>query len=257
MFSALRNTRDLGGLPTVDGRRIAAGKLLRSGNLRPATPEDLDVLSDRVALIVDLRTAQECSEEPDPAIPGVEYLHLPVIEQLAAGVTREKSSESLFEMLAKNPDMAQQFMRDNYIEFVTAPFSLAQYRRFVELLLVPREKAVLWHCSAGKDRTGFAAALILELLGVDRDTIMADYLKTNECQKDDLLRLYEMVDRAGGLNETTQKGLDCLFAAQAEYLAAVFDAIDARYGGMERFLTDQMGVGPRERALLKKLYLTE
>ena len=256
-FDGLNNVRDLGGMRGADGRLILPGKLIRSGHLHPASEKDISRLAEMAAVIVDFRTDAERNEKPDPIIPGTQAVHLPVFERLAAGVTREeKSDEAAFAIVARDPEKARQFMIHTYAGFITSDFCVSQYRNFVSLLMKPHEKAVLWHCTAGKDRAGFASVIVETLLGVSAEDIMADYLSTNEYLREESHRLNEMVSRQmGGLDERMAKALDYLFGAQEEYLTAVYQAAEENYGSFARFLSDGLGISSSQQERLKAMYL--
>lgn len=258
-FEKLTNTRDLGGMITQDGRKIRPGKLIRSGHLYSASAKDKAELAEKVSLVVDFRTEQERSEKPDPALDGTDYLHLPIFESLAAGVTREeKSNQEAFAMVSRDPDMARRYMQTTYLGFVTSEFSISQYARFIRLLLKQRDKAVLWHCTAGKDRAGFASGIVQELLGVPREAIIADYLETNRYLKAEVDALYQMVGVSmGGLTDKIQKALEYMFGAHQDYLEAVYEEIRTRYGSFEGFATNGLKLTREEIAQFKELYLEQ
>ncbi len=253
-LQCLNNTRDLGGIKTADGRSIKPNIFVRSGHLYNASLSDIAWLSDHVSLVIDFRTTQERGEKPDPVISNVKNIHLSILDTLAAGVSREEQSdEKAFAMVAQDPAGAREYMINIYRGFVTSDFSVAQYNRFLHLLLEPHEKAVLWHCTAGKDRAGFAAVIIQELLGVKRADIMADYLKTNEYLEAEVQELYKMVGRQmGSLNEKAEKALNYLFGAHREYLEAVYEAVEEKYGGFDGFIRDGLCISERERESLRQ-----
>ena len=250
----LDNTRDLGGMKTEDGRIIRSNLFVRSGHLYYASLSDLTWLSAHVGLVIDFRTKQERTEKPDPVIPGVETVHLPIFDSLAAGVSRdEKSDEKAFAMVAQDPARAKAYMIGTYRGFVISDFSVSQYKQFVHFLLDSREKAVLWHCTAGKDRAGFASVIVQELLGVKRVDIMSDYLATNKYLEAEVHQLYEMVgQQMGGLNERTEKALNYLFGAHREYLEAVYEAVEESYGGFDGFIRDGLRISEAEREVLRE-----
>ena len=256
-FEKLSNTRDLGGMITMDHNRIKSGKLVRSGHLHAASEADKRILAETIDQIVDFRTKQEKEEKPDPVIEGVAYCHLPIFESLAAGVSRDqRSDEEAFALVAKDPGRAKQYMTDTYLGFVTSEYSISQYRRFLDILLKDHEKAVLWHCTAGKDRAGFATIIVLELLGVDRQTILGDYLKTNDHLKDEVSVLLTMLEaRMGGLNDQKNAALNYLFGAHEEYVNALYQSIDTRFGSFSGFAKTALAVSPSEIETLRSLYL--
>ena len=115
---------------------------------------------------------------------------------------------------------------------------------------------MLWHCTAGKDRAGFASVLVQELLGVDRDDIFADYLKTNEYLQPEIEQICKKIGSAmGGLDEKAQKALNRLFGAKEEYLAGIYQTIGERYGTFEAFLTDGLCITRAEIERLWTLYV--
>ena len=248
----MNNTRDLGGMRTKDGRVIKPNLLYRSSKLSKL--EDKDWFARNVALVVDMRSSREVNENPDPHIPGVDYLHLPIFEMPAAGVSRDKESDR--RMGAPNVEAAIKSMSSVYARFVNDEFCLYQYRRFIRLLFEPREKAILWHCSAGKDRTGTGALFILELLGVDREDILADYLMTNEYLKDEIREFVDKAEeRSGGMDEEARKGLTVLMGAHERYPLTVYETAEAKYGSFDAFLREGLGVTDAEREELRRRYL--
>ena len=253
----LNNTRDLGGMRTKDGHTIIPGRLIRSGHLFYASAEDIAWLSGHAGLIVDFRTEKERQEKPDPAVPYTDALQMPVFESLAAGVSRdEKSDEAAFAIVAANPEKARRYMVNTYLGFVTNDFSVSQYRRFINLLLTRREKAVLWHCTAGKDRAGFASVIVEEILGVSRDDITADYLKSNEYLADEIRQLYAMVSRrAGSLGQFEESALNYLFGAHEEFLGAIYEKTETLYGGFDGFLEKGLGISLEQAEMMRTLYL--
>ena len=248
----MNNTRDLGGMRTKDGRVIRPKMLYRSGRLSDL--KDPDWFTQNVSLVVDMRSSKEVGESPDPEIPGVEHLHLPIFEMQAEGVTRD--SESDRRMRAPDPETALERMASVYARFVSDDFCLSQYRRFIRLLFQPREKAILWHCTAGKDRTGTGALFIQELLGVGREDIMADYLITNEYLKEEVRQLADsMAERAGGMTEEEKKGMFAFLGAHEKYPLTVYAQAQARYGSFDGFLREGLGVSDAEREELRRRYL--
>lgn len=256
-FENLHNVRDLGGMVTRDNKSIKKGKLFRSGHLFEASENDLKKLSDCVDVIVDFRTDKEKNEKPDPAIGQIDYYHLPIIESLTAGVTREKDAdEKAMEMLMMEPEKAKAYMCNTYIGFVGGDFPISQYEKFVRLLLEDRDKGVLWHCTAGKDRAGFASVIVEEILGVERDVIKEDYLKTNVYLKEDIKALVNMLQNMTGVkSEKSEEALKYLFGAEPDYLDTLYKEIDDRFGSFENFITFGLHISKEEQRRLKDEYL--
>ena len=248
----MNNTRDLGGMRTKDGGVIRSNMLYRSSRLSEL--KDPGWFTRNVELLVDMRSSREVDESPDPQIPGVEYLHLPIFEMQATGVTRDNDSDK--RMSAPDPETALTRMASVYARFVADEFCLSQYRRFIRLLFEPREKGILWHCSAGKDRTGIGALFIQELLGVDREDIMADYLITNEYLKDEIRQFADRIaEQNGGMDENAKKGMLAFMGAHKKYPLTVYSEAEARYGSFDGFIREGLGISDAEREELKQRYV--
>ena len=243
-FENLKNTRDLGGMRTRDGQTVRPGLFIRSGNLAGASPRDVEFLGTLVSAVVDFRTDKERAEHPDPAIPGAAAVHLPVIDSLSAGVTRDADSdEAAMRILMRSGEAAREYMRNTYRAFAESPAALKGYSAFVRLLCGEREGAVLWHCTAGKDRAGFAAVIAEEALGVDRAQIRADYLYTNTCLAEDIETLTERAQREFGMKSPeAEAALLAMFSADISYLDAVYERIGALWGGFDGYLRDALGM---------------
>lgn len=256
-FEKLYNTRDLGGMNAAGGRKIKSGKLIRSGHLYFASENDLAWLSGRIGLIVDFRNKQEAKEKADPKLPGADYVHLPIIQEMVTGITREeKSFGQIMNELLHDPAGALAYMQQVYTTFVTNDFAISQYAHFLELLLQEREGAVLWHCTAGKDRAGFASILVQHLLGVSREDILTDYLLTNKCLEPEVEPLIEMIqEQTHDDSLEVHEVLDILFGARKEYLAALYEKIQERFGSFEAFEEQALGIDQEKRARLQEMYL--
>ena len=259
-FEGMPNIRDLGGLMGADGRAIRPGMLIRSGNLCDAKGGDLARLAELIDTAVDFRTPKEREEKPDPPIDGVTNIHLPVIRTISAGVTREqKTDEQVFAQLAADAEAARHHMRCAYIEFVEEPEARRQYARFVRLLLEEHPRAVLWHCTAGKDRAGFATVIVEKRLGVSDADILADYLMTNTCMKESYGQLIATLRQLMRMPEAAQPGADAgmwaMFSADETYLQAAYDTADRLFGSFDGFLREGLGITQEERARLRERYL--
>ena len=242
------NARDLGGLPTMDGRTIRPGLLLRSGELAGITEPDAQALTEYpLRTVVDFRTDLEREQKPDRVLPGVQYVHCPIVQQAAAGLTREEHADPYAAVVAHAKAMAgreRAFMCELYRSLVTQAFSLAQ-----------TDGALLYHCTAGKDRVGVGTMLLLTALGVDWPVIVENYLITNErmaASTDCLLTAVVDYD----LSEAEREVIRTFDRADAAFLTAARDAVAERYGSVDAFLTQALGVGAAERAALRARYLT-
>ena len=261
-FEQLNNTRDLGGMITKDGRVVKSGKLIRSGQLFFASEKDREKLSGMVETIVDFRTDQELYEKPDPLFPDVDFHHITILSSWMTGITWEEKSDiseaELFDKLRRTPELCLQYMQAIYGGFVANDYYVAQYRKFVKLLLKERSKALLWHCTAGKDRAGFASVIVEELLGIDREQIIADYLLTAVYLKEEIGGIVAKLKKEyADVEEVVEKSMQYLFGAERAYIEATYRKADEMYGGFETFLKDGLKITKEERYKLQKMYLED
>ena len=241
LLTTIRNIRDLGGMSTADGRRIPPRRLIRSAHLGSASEDDLQFLRKEggLAAVLDLRTNQERLEKPDHA-DGFTCFAIPVIDDLRAGITHEKGVEE-----KEFPDMA--FL---YRLMVTRPETQAGFARALHQIFTwdYSQGAILWHCTEGKDRCGMTAALVLEALGVDRDSIMRDYLETNRTS---LLRARGVYERLLPLRgEVFARSVYRAYVADERYLRAAWDAMG------ENYLTDTLHISQAEIDAFRAQVLT-
>jgi len=256
-FEKLLNTRDLGGMTASGGRKIRPGKLIRSGHLYPASANDREKLAGLIDISVDFRSLQECEEKPEPVISGIRQMHIPIFEERKAGVTRDEDSfMEVREKMLFDASVAETYMRRSYERFVTSAYSVSQYGHFIRLLLERHDKAVLWHCTAGKDRAGFATVIIQELLGVSREDIAEDYMLTNVCLEPEIRELTAMLSHLPGVDPAVaEEATAYVFSAKTEYLDAVYRRIAELYGSFDGFITEALHITPAEREQLKEIYL--
>ena len=175
------------------------------------------------------------------------------------GLTQEQDRNrqfetQLLERLSATQGAAEEYMASLYRMVASSPFSRQQYARFLQLLLQQEKGAVLWHCSAGKDRVGVGTALVLAALGVSRKTVMEDYLATARFtapQTQEALRKL----RKGGGSEQALQSLQVLMGVREQYLSAVFAVWEQEFGSMDGFFEAEMGLGAPERERLGQLYL--
>ena len=256
----LTNTRDLGGIATKDGRRIVSGKLIRGGMLVRANKEELDeLLSIPVTRVIDFRTPMETVDYPDPELPGVEQFNLAPFKDFQTGITREKNTDSTIEaIIRKTINDDPMFTRNYFINFygtlVDNDYAMGQYSRFLNMLAEEREGATFWHCTAGKDRAGAAAMLIEEVLGVDYDTIIADYMKTNDYLEQDIQSFISKMSYVAP-REIVEGPVRDFFGARMEYIESTYNVINKNFGGMENFLKEKLGVDDELKARLRRMYL--
>ncbi len=244
------NFRDLGGYETEEGRRLRWGKLYRSSKLSALTDVDIGYVRRLgVTLICDFRQVLE--QELEPTYLGQD--NLPIFASLPIS---PGSSASFMDNLHNGiiaVDDAAGFMQEINREFVI--HQMPQYAEMFRLLLAG-DQQLLIHCASGKDRTGFGAALILDVLGVSEDAIVDDYLLTNACLSvdDEVQRLSrEVTDHSGG--SVPEEVLRPLLEVRPEYIRACFDEIRKRYESREHFYEAALELDERSIAHLKERYL--
>lgn len=253
-LTGIRNFRDVGGLPTVDGRQVRRGCLFRSGHLAHATPEDTAFL-DGLGLhtIFDFRNAADVAlEGPDVALPGVRYLNLPLTDP-AEGAE--------FWRMVRDGDLAR--LRTALADGQGAQRMIGSYRTIIRTRTAEHSRLLytladdslpaLMHCAAGKDRAGLSIAVTLLALGVEREAIEADYLESNAAHR--RYRVHRGDGSANGLSLEIMELLSPLFDARAEYLAAAFETIEDAWGTHDRYLTEGLGFGLPERERLRERLL--
>ncbi|HVN39176.1 MAG TPA: tyrosine-protein phosphatase [Myxococcota bacterium] len=241
------NARDLGGYATADGQRVRWGVAYRSDALGSLSDEDVAYLARLgVREVVDFRSDAEREREPDrlPQAPAPRVVPRPIFgDALDPAELRER----LLSGRARAADMSEMLVAGNRA-FVT-DFA-AVYGGFLRDLADSENVPVLFHCTAGKDRAGFAAAALLLALGVPRDTVMQDYLLTNgfsQAATDHMLTVL----RLASFFRTSPDDARPLFEARREYLQAAFDAIDSHYGSDEAYLRDGLGLDDATRSRLR------
>jgi protein-tyrosine phosphatase len=230
------NFRDLGGYPTRDGRMVRWRQIFRSNHLGHLTEADIEVLRGLgLKSAFDFRGAEERAAAAC-RLEEIVVHSLPIEPTVVAELRARLAAGSL------SPATAVEVMRGSYRGYVQD--NTPRFRALFAHLLQDHAPLVI-HCTAGKDRTGFACALILHALGVDDDLIAEDYLLTN--------RFYRRDPNSGSdLPDDVRQSIG---SVEASFLAAAFEAIAADYGSLDRYLSDGLALGPSERAKLQARYL--
>ncbi len=240
------NFRDLGGYRTADGRQLRWERLYRSDTLSGLTDDDVDALQPlRLRTIVDLRSERERREDPDRVLELAPDTVL-ALEVEAVGL----DPVTLRDKIRTGGIMALELeavMLDAYRAFEThAPV----WRAFFDQLEQEESYPLVFHCTAGKDRTGFAAALVLLALGVPEETVVEDYLATNAYQqtmREAVLRWVPLYS----FFRTEPEDLLPLLEARREYLALSLEAVRARWGSVDAYLEEALGLTPERLDALR------
>jgi protein-tyrosine phosphatase len=230
------NFRDLGGYESMDGRTVKWGKIFRSDGLARLTPKDQDILKAMgLKLVIDLRRESEVKTSPDklPGDNSVEYLHLPV-----SGA--DFDTVTAMERLKKGDTgwLTESFMRDGYINNIDY-FSKA-WGTVMKRLSDFENLPLVFHCTAGKDRTGACAALILLILGVPEETVILDHGLSNFYLADYLETIYAYLSGFG-----IERGkIFPYLTAPYDAIVALLDHIRNQYGSAENYLVTRADVSP-------------
>ncbi len=247
-FEGVHNFRDMGGYRSSDGRSVRWGTLYRSGTFAHTSRADRQALADLdLSVLVDFRSAAEKLEEPNqlPQPTPFSVVEIPTLD----GGDNSLAEEIMGRMEAGNfdgfdPD-AFMIAANRQIASTYTP----KYREFMQVILQAQGAPVVWHCSAGKDRTGFAAALLLRTLDVPMETILEDYVASREpavaarSRELWLLRLLQGEDAADKLK--------VILGVEPAWLEAAFAQIDEDWGSFDNYLTEGLGVTPEDRQKLR------
>ncbi len=241
------NFRDYGGYQCADGRRIKWRRLFRSGQLSSLTARDLTAFESLdIQLVFDFRREQECDKDPsrfpESALPKV--VGLPITPGSSGGFLEQLASGEL-----SGEEMA------NFMCAINRELALEHAQCFKDMfshLLDQNQGASLVHCAAGKDRTGFAVAMMLAALGVSRETIFADYMLTARYFNIDaeIERIGKKYQWKGSLD-----AIRPMLEVREDYLHSAFVAIDEEFSSLDEYLAEVLGLGSIEREQLQDRYL--
>jgi len=233
-FEGIANFRDLGGYPADDGKRVRWGTLYRSGTFTHSSDADLRSLQQlQLVSLIDFRSSQEKEAEPNrlPDPTGFAVVEIPTLDdanKALVGEIMERIDSGNFDGF--EPGLAMTRANRQFATEFTP-----QFRQFIHTVLEADGAPLVWHCSAGKDRTGFAAAILLRILGVPQDVVMQDYMASREhalaARKSQLLKL-----RVFKGQEAADK-LAIMMGVEEAWLAAAFDEIDAQWGGFDNYVS--------------------
>ncbi|MEU8623437.1 tyrosine-protein phosphatase [Streptomyces sp. NPDC048669] len=255
-LAGVRNFRDVGGLPTADGRRVRYGRLFRSGHLAGATAEDAAFLGGLgLHTVFDFRNAADLKLDGlDVELPGVRNVNIPLTDPADGAefwrMVRDGNTDELRGLLdgSKGTDRMVASYRTIILE------RTAEHSRVLHALAEDSVPALM-HCAAGKDRAGLSIAVSLLAVGVGREAVEADYLKSNDTHR--RYRVRRSDTSAAGMSPEVMELLSPLFGAHSEYLAAAFATIDETWGGTDRYLSEGLKITPETRERLRERLLDD
>ncbi|MDR1307360.1 MAG: tyrosine-protein phosphatase [Treponema sp.] len=232
------NVRELGGYPVADTegqKQVAWGLLYRSGDLEGIAPSGKRCLEQRkITTIVDFRSAEE-----KQAFPGIELSTVTRRRELPIDAGNLMGALSPGGQWLFNPDSSKAVEEMLRLYALLPGEAIPRYREFFALLSDPASAPLLFHCSAGKDRTGLASALVLHALGASRETIIADYLVSADCLRSRCLPY-----------EESKPYMVPYMTVREEYLLTALAEID-KYGGLDRYIAKELNA---DTAHLRRLY---
>jgi protein-tyrosine phosphatase len=237
-FRGFSNFRDLGGYPAEGGNQVKWGALYRSGHLAKMKPIDLKRFKRLgIDTIIDFRSDPEREKDPNrlPDSLNLKTLSIPILDPSTSSWAEDL--KTAIQNREYQDFDASEKMREWYQDLAVG--HVGQYRQFIHGVLNAQGAPVLWHCTAGKDRTGIAAAILLRILGVRQDVVEEDYLLSAKYadQRRSLIWLLRF-SRGKEAAETVQT----FFQVQKEWIKAAFQAIDDHWGDFENYSHEAIGL---------------
>ncbi|WP_455377191.1 tyrosine-protein phosphatase [Petrachloros mirabilis] len=253
-LASVPNLRDLGGYRTTDGKTVASGLVYRSNQLSGIPQADMEKLAGLgLKNAFDLRTVEERNKRPEELPKGVNYVVLDVLAD------SPQAGPAQLEVLMKDPKAANAALgggkieanfQKAYREFVSLPSAKVEFRKLFLALGDKKQLPALFHCTTGKDRTGWAAAALLTLLGVPKDKVVEDYLRSNDYILPAYKKAIDAFVAGGG-----DPGIPpAVLGVKKEYLDAAFDEMQTKYGSIEQYFSEGLGLDAAQQQALRNLY---
>jgi protein-tyrosine phosphatase len=234
------NFRDVGGYKTTDGRSVKWGKVFRSADISHLTDKDVQVMeSKHIHTVIDFRGVKEAQQAPDRLPANTDYTLSP------AGSDSLPGAAQIAAMVREGGGFLEKFYGS------TQYFGERYKPLFQKLVSMPEDQSLLYHCTGGRDRTGMATALFLYVLGVPQQKIEEDFVASNVYLAPMNARMFAGMQSATGMTEAQ---ISQAMALRPELLHVFFQSIRNKYGSVENFMQQEMGIGPKEIALLKQKY---
>ncbi len=255
-LGSVANLRSLGGWRTMDGRVVRHGRIFRSATLHFGQAADLAALGTQlgVTAVVDLRTQPEREHMPYRLPESIQ----PLVADVLGGV--ENSVPASMDRLLEEPARATELlatgkgielMNQAYEQIVTLPSAHEAFASIYTRLADPAGGPLLFHCTTGKDRTGWASAALLLLLGVPEEDVFAEYLLTNQHLLPVFSRLFDSFAQGGG----DPQYLRPVLGVERGYLETALGQVRAEYGSIQGYFTEALGLGPDAQSDLRATLL--
>lgn len=256
-IASVPNLRDLGGYQTRDKSIVIKGLVYRSDQLTKISPADMKkFVRLNLKNIYDLRTKEEREIRPDELPPNVKYSWLDVLAD------SPQAGPAVLEKLIKNPKEAnatlgggkiENLFQNSYRQFITLPSAKLAYHKLFLAFTDRKNLPALFHCTTGKDRTGWAAAALLSLLGVPKDVIMQDYLRSNEYILPAYKKEIDAFVAAGGDKRIPL----AIFGVKKEYLNAAFNEMETKYGSIENYFSKALNINAAQQKAIREILLSK
>ncbi len=251
-----KNTREFGGYPAVDGRVVRHNMLIRSGQLSKATDNDIKTLTEKYNLktVIDLRIDAEIKEKPDVLPHSINYIRVPLLDKAYLGITRDEYSlQSWFNLFEDESRRPEDIFFDMYEMLVFGERSKKLIPEIFSIFSGDNE-AVLWHCSAGKDRVGIVSMLILLALGVKEEVIVEDFLATNRFSAAEIIKTRVFAPFVIK-NRWHRKCLAILMGVKREYMERLLQRIHNDYSDIFEFFEKVYSIDKETILKLREKYL--
>jgi protein-tyrosine phosphatase len=254
-IASVPNLRDLGGHKTSGSATVARGLVYRSDQLSGISPGDMEKFAKlKLKNDYDLRTAEERKKRPDELPPSVNYVVLDVLAD------SPQAGPAQLEKLIQDPKKAnaelgggkvEASFKESYREFVSLSSAKSEFRKLFLALGDKEQLPALFHCTTGKDRTGWDAAVLLTLLGVPKDIVMEDYLRSNDYILPACKKVIDEFAAAGGDPAIPS----AILGVKKEYLEAAFEEMETKYGTIEKYFSEGLGIDAARQKALRDLYV--
>ncbi len=256
IFHGCNNTRDLGGISTTDGKKIASRRLIRSGTLYRMNSVACRKLETQyqVRTVIDLRTPSEIDRHPLPSKLKIPIVNIPLSEHAMLGIIDDSAgiTHKIRAVVAKGMTEAA-FMNETYRNLISGKNAVSGYRRIFDILLDSPDGATLFFCEQGRDRTGMAATMILSALGVSIDDIRNDYLISPPTKKEfALIDVMRKLRLASEPEATFAKEFVSPSVSRFDYAVCY---LEKQYGSIQEYLSEAVGLKKNEIEKLKANFL--
>ena len=251
IINDLDNFRDLGGLKTQDDRYVNWGRFYRSDALNVLLSSEFNYIDGLdIKRVFDLRSDFEIKSAQDNLPKNIAYEHFPIFADNDSGMLQGLQEKMSKGSLTKAD--AEQLLMDTYKSFANE--DAIKFNKLLHEIFIEYDYPSVFHCTAGKDRTGFTAAMILSILNVDRKTILEEYEMTNFYTQSKIEDLMKNVSKLGYGDKIEPAAIEAIMSVNKKYLEASFKIIDSKYGGIDAFIKNQLGFSDEERSELIQKY---